>query len=67
MREAYKVADALKNHTSGFTWDDKMGLNIDSKTEDAFKKLVKVHEKITNKKHLLIYLQANGKVKSYKH
>jgi Myb/SANT-like DNA-binding domain len=42
LRGFYKTVDYIKNNTSGFTWDDKLGLNIGAHNEQEYKILERV-------------------------
>jgi hypothetical protein len=46
LQDAYKVVDTLKN-TSGFSWDDKLGLNIGAQNEWEYKILEQVRSQLS--------------------
>lgn len=43
LRKTLKVVDHLKNHASGFTYDDENGANIGIAEQNAWEVYVKVH------------------------
>jgi hypothetical protein len=64
LRESYKVVTTLKN-TSGFTWDDTLGLNIGAQNAEPYEIL----EKVSSSSYQFTYAnihQANRKVKPFK-